>query len=143
MWSPSKAAAQRVARRRPNIYPAIDLMPFLSVFLVFLVMFMSNIPAYHYGVPVDLPNARSTTSQPGALREDAIHIAVTRDGRFFFGGQRVAWGQLHNLIQAATREGSEPKIYLSADRRAKNKDVEIAVDQIRLAGITNVAILAN
>ena len=127
---------------RDSIYPAIDLMPFLSVFLVFLVMFMCNTPPFH-GLPVDLPKARNATSQPGAQREDAIHIAVTRDGRFFFGGQRVAWGQLHNLIQAATREGSEPKIYLSADRRAKNKDVEIAVDQIRLAGITNVAILAN
>jgi len=142
VWSPSKAAAQRAAKRRPSTYPVIDLMPFLSVFLVFLIMFICNTPPFH-GAPVDLPKARNAPSQPGAEREDAIHIAVTRDGRRFFGGHQTMPGDLPNLIQAAVRGGSERKIYLHVDGKAKNKDVEIVLDQIRLAGITNVVILAN
>ena len=143
MWSPSKAAALRAAKRKPSIYPTIDLLPFLSIFLVFLFMFMCTVPMHVRGSPVDLPNARTAAPQSGALREDAMHLAVTRDGRYFFGGQQVERGNLHNLIQSAGRNGSEPKIYLSADARVKNDTVNIAIEQIRLAGITNIAIIAN
>ena len=143
MWSPSKAAVLRAAKRRPCVYPVIDLMPFVGVFLPLLIMFMCYPQTSHGDGSVDLPKVRSATSQPGALREDAIRIVVTRDGRCFLGRQQAEWGELHNLIQASVRDGSEPKIYLSVDRRSKNKSVETAVDQIRLAGITYVVILAN
>ena len=142
MWSPSKAAALRAAKRRPSVYLVIDLMPFLGVFLVLLIIFMCY-PSSFDDSPVDLPRARSATSQPGALREDAIRIAVTRDGSRFFGSSKAEPGELANLIRAAMQAGSERKVYLLADGRAKNEDVEIVFDQIRLAGITNVVILAN
>jgi hypothetical protein len=32
LWSPSKAAALRGAKRRPSVYPTFDLMPFVGVF---------------------------------------------------------------------------------------------------------------
>jgi len=143
VWSPSKAAALRAAKRRPSVYPVIDLMPFLGVFLVLLIMFMCNPRPFHGDSPVDLPKARSATLQPGAVREDAIRIAVTRDGRSFFGSNKAEPGELYNLIRTAMRAGSERKVYLLADGRAKNEEVEIVVDQIRLAGVTNVVILAN
>jgi biopolymer transport protein ExbD len=47
------------------------------------------------------------------------------------------------MIRTAVRDGSERKVYLFADSRAKNGDVNIVLDQIRFAGITNVVILAN
>jgi biopolymer transport protein ExbD/biopolymer transport protein TolR len=121
----------------------IDLVPFLSIFLVLLVMFMSKTPPSHVRWSVDLPKARSATSQPGELREDAIHIVVTRDGRSFFGGNQTVPRELPNLIEAAVRGGSERKIYLLADGKARNRAVEIVVDQIRRAGIADVVILAN
>lgn len=143
MWSPSKVAAPRAAKRRPSVYPVIDLIPFLGVFLVLLIMFMCNPRPFHGDSPVDLPKARSATLQPGAVREDAIRIAVTRDGRSFFGWNKAEPGELPNLIRTAMRAGSERKVYLLADGRAKNDEVEIVVDQIQIAGITNVLILAN
>jgi biopolymer transport protein ExbD len=51
--------------------------------------------------------------------------------------------ELPDLIRTAIRGGSERKVYLFADSRAKNGSVEIVVDQIRLAGIINLVILAN
>jgi biopolymer transport protein TolR len=143
VWSPSKAAALRAAKRRPSIYPAIDLMPFHGVSLVLLIMFMCYPGAFHGDSPVDLPKARSATLQSGAVREDAIRIAVTRDGSRFFGSNKAEPGELSDLIRTATRAGSERKVYLLADCRAKDEDVEIVFDQIRLAGITNVVILAD
>lgn len=117
-------------------------MPFLGVFLVLLFIFMCITPPFHDST-VNLPNAQGATMQPGAVREDAIRIVVTRDGRFFFDTAEAEPGELPNLIRKALRDGSERKVYLLADGRAKNGDIEIVVDQIRLAGITNVVILAN
>jgi biopolymer transport protein TolR len=133
VWSPSKAAALRTATRRPSISPAIDLMPFLGVFVVLLIMFMCYPGAFHGDSPVDLPKARSATLQPGAVREDAIRIAVTRNGRRFFGSDKAEPDELPNLIRTAMRAGSERKVYLLADGRVRNEDVEIVVDQIQLA----------
>ena len=39
------------------------------------------------------------------------------------------------------QEGSERKVYLFVDERAVNRDAERVVDQIRLTGITRIAIL--
>jgi biopolymer transport protein ExbD len=144
VWSPSKVAALRAAKRRPNIYPAIDLMPFLGVFSVLLFIFMCVTPPAHGGrSPVNLPTAQSATLQPGAVREDAIRIVVRRDGRCFFDSVEAEPGDLPDMIRTAMRSGSDWKVYLLADSRVKNGDVEIVVDQIRLSGITNVVILAN
>lgn len=144
MWPPSKAAALRAAKRRPSVYPAIDLMPFLGVFLVLLFIFMSiTQPLDNSGPPVTFPKAQTATLQPGAVREDAIRIAVTRDGRCFFDSSKAEPRELPSLIRTAMRGGSERKVYLLADSRAKNGDVEIVVDQIRLSGITDVVILTN
>src|SRR5271156_92893 len=142
VWSPSRAAALRAAKRRPSVYPAIDLMPFVGVFLVLLIMFML-IPTSHHGLSPDLPKARNATLEPGAVREDAILIAVARDGRCYFGSTTAKPGELPDLIRTAIRDGSERKVYLSADSRARNGSVEIVIDQIRLARITNIAILSN
>jgi len=118
-------------------------MPFLGVFSALLFMFMCINPPVHHGAPLNLPRVQNATLQLGAVREDAIRIAVTSDGRSFFDSAAAQPGELPNLIHAALRHGSEKTVYLLADSRAKNGDVEIVIDQIRLAGITNVVILAD
>jgi biopolymer transport protein TolR len=143
MWSPSKTAALRAARRRSSIHPTFDLMPFVGVFLVLLFIFMLTPPSHGGGLGVTLPMAKTSTPQRAAIRDDAISISVTGDGRCYLRFTHVAPPDLPNLIRAALREGSERKVYLSADTRARNKDVGIVVDQIRLAGIANLAIMAN
>jgi biopolymer transport protein TolR len=143
VWSPSKAAALRAAKLRPSVYPTFDLMPFVGVFLVLLFIFMLTPPSRRFVWPTDLPEARTTTFQPRALREDAIRIVVARDSRCYFGSATAQPGELSNLIRTALRGGSERKAYLLADARARNGDVGIVVDQIRLAGIVNIVIVAN
>jgi biopolymer transport protein TolR len=143
MRPPSKAAALRATKRNPSIYPTFDPMPFVGVFMVLLFIFML-IPPSHAGMSlVDLPKAKSATLQLGPLREDAIRILVARDGRCYFHFTAAEPRDLPDLIRTAIRDGSERKVYLFADSRAKNVSVGIVVDQIRIAGIANVVILAN
>jgi biopolymer transport protein ExbD len=94
-------------------------------------------------IPADIPKSASATIQPGAKREDAIEIYVTRDGAVYFRHDGIRLEDLAAAIQTAVREGAESKVYIRADARAKNGDVEAVVDEIRRAGITQIAFITN
>jgi biopolymer transport protein ExbD len=133
-------AARRAARRRPSFYTAINLSGFVSIMLVLLSMFITDAlnPHRYIWLPVDLPVARNAVSQPDASREDAVQITVVRDGTIYLQRARVLREDLADQL----RDIAEMKVYLAVDKRAKNEDVEGVLDQIRLAGITSVVILA-
>lgn len=142
MWSPSQAIAGRAAKRNPALYTGINLAALVSVLVALLALFLGGTaPDVHQWRAADLPEAQHATLQHAALREDAIRITVVRDGRVYFRNHVANPQELPGLIRTAFREGSEKTIYLVADRRAKYGDVKVAVDQVRLAGISNVVIL--
>jgi biopolymer transport protein ExbD len=138
-WSSSQMAARRAARRRPSFYTAINLWGLVCIMVVLLSMFIADSSPHRYKwLPVDLPVARNAVSQPDASREDALQITVVRDGTIYLQGTRVFREDLGNQL----REIAEMKVYLAVDKRAKNEYVDAVLDQIRLAGITSVVILA-
>ena len=141
MWSPSQAAARRAAKRKSNFYSHINVMGFLSVQLALLFLLMAGIAPEHAKWSNDLPHAQNAKLQPGARREDAMRVGVLRDGKIYFRENQIATEELPSLLHTAIQEGSERKVYLSVDARAVNRDAERVVDQIRLAGITDVAIM--
>jgi biopolymer transport protein TolR len=143
VWLPSKVVARRAAKRRSNFYTSINMWAFVSVMLALLFLFIGDTTPHRYRyVAVDLPVVQNAVSQPSAVREDVIRVVVARDGSVYFRLARIHLEDLSERIRTALQEGAEKKIYLAADQRAKNGDVESVLDQIRLAGITNVVILA-
>lgn len=142
-WSPSRAAVQREAKRKPLFYTYMNLWPFVGVLLALLIIFIGDTtPDVHLPPPVDLPSGFHTTAQPKALAEDAMTVFLTRDGRVYFRNTQVLPKDLPMLIRGAAQEGAERKIYLSADARAKYGDAEAVVGQIGKAGIREICILA-
>jgi biopolymer transport protein TolR len=113
---------------------------FLSVELVLLLIFM-NVSPTHPLHPVDLAGTEHAAPMPGALREDAMLVAVTRDGRVFFGTYEIRYDDLPALIRESIRSGSERKVYLKVDTRAQYGDAAAVIDQVRLSGIENIAII--
>ena len=83
-----------------------------------------------------MPHASYCSAQPGAMREDAIRIAISRDGRIYLNRSAVRLEKLPKLIREEVSAGSERKVYISVDSRASNSDAESVLDQIRSAGIT-------
>lgn len=147
-WSPSKAVAERRTKRKPRHLLWIDMWPFTMVMLVLLILFMTFAPPYHH-TSVDLPVTRTASSEPGALRDDAIKITVSRDGRIFFEDAHTPHAVYTRpeflpakIRMAVQEEGSERKVYLKVDARAKYGDAERVVDQIRAAGIQQICFLA-
>lgn len=78
---------------------------------------------------------------PKALREDAIYVTVTRNGRIFIGEDLIDADQLAERIRNAVHPGSEIRVYLKADAHTKYQNVAEGVDQVRLSGVQNVSIL--
>jgi biopolymer transport protein TolR len=136
-WRPSSAI-----KKRGNNYAAfIDPSGLAGIMLFFLMLFMIPMSGGHWGLSVDLAVTRHATPEPDALKEDALEVILTRNGTIYFGHTRVTFADLPAQIRLWVQKGSERKVYLRADARAKYGDVKAVVDDIRSAGIQNVALI--
>ena len=129
------------AKEKNSLYCRIDVWGFVSVMLALLFLLMPNgyhdLPRYS----VDLAETRHAIPMPGAAREDAMRISITRDGKFFFRNHQVALDDLPDEIRDGLRNGAERKIYLAVDARAKYGDVPHILNEIRHAGVEKVSFL--
>jgi biopolymer transport protein ExbD len=78
---------------------------------------------------------------PGAIREDALLVTVTRDGNVFFGVHQMHPADLPPAIRNSVLGGAEQKVYLRVDARAKYGDAVFVIDQVREAGIQNIGLI--
>ena len=79
---------------------------------------------------------------PAALRGNAMVVMVTRDGTIYFGNARVAAEDLAGQIRQRLQSSSQRKVFFVVDQRAQFGDLAIALDEVRHAGIQDIAFLA-
>jgi biopolymer transport protein ExbD len=134
----------RIARkRRSRFLNGIDVSAFLAIQLAILSLFLGQMTPTDQNTyrAVDLPLVEHARSMPDAHREDAMLVAVARDGNVYFRTRQVSRNELPNQIRQALREGAHPIVFIRADTRAKYQDVASVIDQIRQAGVENVGII--
>ena len=121
----------------PNVIPMADIM------LVLLVIFMVITPFLHPGAPVNMANAQNAEKMPSADRDDAIIVAVTRDGNFFLspGNREISLSEIGDDVKDLVAARLDKTVYVRSDARAKYGDVVKAVDQIRGTGVENIGML--
>ena len=121
----------------------INVTPMVDVMLVLLIIFMVITPMLNDKVNVTLPTATQAIMMENASKEDAVSVAVTRDGNTYLGGERVNPDDLPAKIEAKmqNKPDSEKEVYLRADIRANYGKVMDAVDQIRAAGVSQLGLL--
>jgi biopolymer transport protein ExbD len=93
-------------------------------------------------VAVFLAKAENAVAMPDAGKDGAIVVAVVRDGAVFLGQNKVDPAQLGGLIRDKLANKTDKTIYLRADARAPYRDVESAIDAMRIAGAEEVGLLA-
>jgi biopolymer transport protein ExbD len=114
------------------------------VVFVLLLLFMTETRPHHGGVSVDLPKASHPVSMPGADREDAMKITITRDGKVFFRADQVDPSHLSQKIIDYLKDRSvERRVYIVADTRSRWGGVKQVLDGVRNAGVLRVAFLTN
>ena len=119
----------------------INVTPLIDVLLVLLIIFMVITPMLNNKVNVDLPTADAAVVMEDANKEDAVIVAVTRDGRTFLGGDQVTMDDIGSKISQKLENKTNKQVYMRADIRANYGKVMDAVDGIRSAGVSQLGLL--
>ena len=119
----------------------INVTPMVDVMLVLLIIFMVITPMLNNKVNVDLPTATQAVVMEDANKEDAVMVAVTRDGKVFLGGDQGGVDDMGAKISAKLENKTDKKVYLRADNRATYGKVMDAVDGVRAAGVSQLGLL--
>jgi biopolymer transport protein ExbD len=121
----------------PNVIPMADIM------LVLLIIFMVVTPMLQKGVSVDMARAENALDLPNADRDDAVLIAVGRDGSLYLGSTKVPLDQITNLVKDRIANRLDKTVFVRSDARAKYGDVVKVVDEVRSAGVDNIGLLTD
>src|SRR5260370_11344423 len=127
-----KVGAHRVA---PIVIPMADIM------LVLLIIFMVVTPMLQKTHQVDLAPTNNPQDMKNADKDDAIVVAISRDGNIFLGNNEMKKEELTGQIKDRISNRLDKTVYLKSDARAKYGRVVEIVDEIRSAGVDQLGLL--
>ena len=119
----------------------INVTPIVDVMLVLLIIFMVITPMLQKGVSVDLAKTNNPIQMQDADKEDALLVAVQRDGTVFFGTDKISPDQLTNKMKERLANRTDKRVFIKADARAKYGNVVEVVDNVRSAGVDQLGLL--
>jgi biopolymer transport protein TolR len=119
----------------------IDVTAFAGVMFALVAMFLlpAEIVVDFRGPSADLTKISHPIPLPAALREDALEVAITRDGKLYLGRDQIRLERLPAEIEERVRHGAERRVYIRADMRARYGTVKQVLDSVRSAGIEHIA----
>ena len=119
----------------PNVVPMVDVM------LVLLIIFMVITPMLSKGISVDMVRTRNPITMQGADKDDAIVVAVTREGRTFLGNTQMKAEELPAKVRDLLASRLDKMCYIKSDARARYEKVVEVVDNLRAAGVDQLGLL--
>jgi len=119
----------------PNVIPMADIM------LVLLIIFMVVTPMLQKGQSVDMASVNNPRDMQDADKDDAIIVAITRDGSLYMGSTKITKEDITGQIKDRIANKLDKTVYVKSDARAKYGDVVAAVDEIRSAGVDQLGLL--
>ena len=121
----------------------INVTPMVDVMLVLLIIFMVITPMLTKGQSVEKVRTKNAIAMQAADKEDAILVAVTRDGRFFLspGNSQIKLEDLPGKVRDLQTNKLDKTVYIQADQRAKYAGVEDVVDNLRAAGVDQIGLI--
>jgi biopolymer transport protein ExbD len=127
-----QAGAQMAA---PNVIPMADIM------LVLLIIFMVVTPMLQKTHQVDMASVTDPRDMKDADKDDAVVVAVTRDGTLYLGNSKITKQEITGQIKDRIANKLDKTVYVKSDARAKYGDVVAVVDEIRSAGVDQLGLL--
>lgn len=124
-----------------NVTSDINVTPMVDVMLVLLIIFMVITPMLQNKVNVDLAKTTTADPMPDADHEDAVVVAITRDGRVYLGANQIALADLGPKAQDLLTNKPNKTVYIRADARSHYGIVMDAIDNLRTAGVDEVGFL--
>lgn len=122
------------AKKKPRIeiIPMIDTMFFLLVFFMIATLSMTM----QHGMPVNLPEAISTTNKV----QQPVSLTITENGDLFYNKDMITIHELQTRLLELIEKDADPTIVINADEHVEHGLVVKVMDKVRLSGIPNMAI---
>ena len=127
--------------KAPPIMAAPNVIPMADIMLVLLIIFMVVTPMLQKGVSVDMAKADNAHDMQDADKDDAIIIAVTRDGNLYLGSSKIQLDEITGKVKDLISNRLDKTVFVRSDSRAKYGDVVKAVDEVRSAGVDHLGLL--
>jgi biopolymer transport protein ExbD/biopolymer transport protein TolR len=128
-------------RKKSSAIVDINVTPMVDVMLVLLIIFMVITPMLSKGVSVDMVKTRNPIGMEEADKEDALVVAVTRDGRAFLGRTQVEDEELGTQVGDVVTNRIDKTVYVKSDARARYERVVEVVNVLRSAGVDQIGLL--
>lgn len=128
-----------------DLIGGVNVTPIVDVCLTLLVVFIVTASqVVNRSMPVTLPRAATSESAPPSI----LNVAIGRDGAVFLNGAPGRLEEIGAAVEAARARaaqagaGPEAKLagFVSADVEAPYGKFAEAVDRLRLAGVTDIAL---
>ena len=130
-------------KHAPPVVADINVTPMVDVMLVLLIIFMVITPMLSKGVSVDLVRTKNPVPMQAADKEDAVLVAITRDGKVYIspGNAQLPPDQLGPKVKDLLSNKLDKTVYVKSDSRARYERVMEVVDNLRTAGVDQLGLL--
>jgi biopolymer transport protein ExbD/biopolymer transport protein TolR len=119
----------------------INVTPMVDVMLVMLIIFMVITPMLSKGISVDMVKTKNPIAMQAADKEDAVLVAVSREGRTYLGSTQMPADQLPSKVKDLLTNKLDKTVYLKCDSRARYEKVVEVVDNLRAVGVDQLGLL--
>lgn len=117
----------------------IDLTPMLDVVFIMLIFFIVTTSfVKESGISVNRPQAASAKKKEKA----SIFIAINKSGDIWLDKRKVDLRSVRANVEKLKAESPEGAVVIQADQTSKTGILVKVMDQVRLAGISNISIAA-
>jgi biopolymer transport protein ExbD/biopolymer transport protein TolR len=129
--------------KAPPVVSDINVTPMVDVMLVLLIIFMVITPMLSKGQQVNMVKTHNDIKMQEADKEDAILIAITRDGKDFLspGNTLIQPDQLASKVKDLQQNRSDKTVYIRADARARFSSVTDVLDNLRTAQVDQIGLI--
>ena len=129
--------------KAPDVVSDINVTPMVDVMLVLLIIFMVITPMLSKGQAVNMVKTHNDIKMQEADKEDAVLIAVTRDGKVFLspGNLMVQPSDLGAKVKDLQTNRSDKTVYIKADARSRFSSVTDVIDNLRTAQVDSVGLI--
>ena len=121
----------------------INVTPMVDVMLVVLIIFMVITPMLSKGQAVNMVKAKNPIKMVDSDKEDAIIVAITRDGAVYLmpGNVKTSADQLSGKVKDLQTSRADKTVYIRGDARARFSGVTDVIDNLRTAGVDQIGLL--
>lgn len=129
-----------VIRHRKNVDDTeLDMTPMLDIVFIMLIFFIVTTSfVKESGIVVNAPNASTAEKQENAN----IFIGINASGDVWIDKKQVDIRTVRSIVARLHAENPEGAVVVQSDSKASTLYLVQVMDQVRMAGVTNIAIAA-